>query len=315
MIEEFKKDVLDGLSKEQKTLPSKYFYDQKGDVLFQQIMAMPEYYLTRSEMEIFSTKSGEIISSFGMKKEQKFELIELGAGDGTKTLKLLKQLQKEAYNVRYIPIDISQNALNGLKSMLEEHLPALEVTPLQGTYFNILEQLKERSEPKVVLFLGSNLGNLLDAEATKFLYQLGASMKTGDKVLLGLDKLKPREIVLPAYNDSQGITREFNLNLLDRINKDLDANFNRTQFDHAPFYEETEGVAKSFIMSKVDQEVEIKSLNKTFSFKNGEKIHTEISRKYSKEILTNILRSTDFQIEHFHTDSKNYFMNVILKKK
>ncbi len=315
MLDQFKKDVLEGLSKENKSLSSKYFYDKKGDELFQQIMAMPEYYLTRAEMEIFTTKAMEIVESFGIDKLTKFELIELGAGDGTKTIRLLEELLKEKYDFEYIPIDISQNALDGLVQMLSEKLPTLSVTAMQGTYFNILSKLKERNEPKIILFLGSNLGNLLDEEASKFLYELGASMHTGDKILLGLDSIKQKEIVLPAYNDAAGITREFNLNLLDRINRELDGNFNREQFEHLPYYEEKEGIAKSYIESLVEQSVEIKSLNKIFHFEKGEKIHTEISRKYSEEILAKILIPTDFEILQIHTDSKQLFSDYLIEKK
>ena len=314
MIEQFKIDVLEGLSKEKKTLSSKYFYDKIGDKLFQQIMAMPEYYLTRAEMEVLTTKSNEIVASFEMGKSSKFELIELGAGDGTKTIKLLEELLTEGYDFEYLPIDISQHALDGLETMLNDKLPELKVRTMQGTYFNVLNKLKEKSEPKVILFLGSNLGNLLDDEASNFLYELGKSMHPGDKVLLGLDKLKSKEVVLPAYNDAGGITREFNLNLLDRMNRELEADFDRTQFEHAPEYEIEDGIAKSYIVSLCDQTVDIKSLNKIFEFRKGEKIHTEISRKYSEEILRTILKPTDFEIEAIHTDSKELFLNVILNK-
>jgi dimethylhistidine N-methyltransferase len=312
MIEQFKKDVLEGLNKENKTLPSKYFYDSKGDKLFQQIMAMPEYYLTKSEMEIFDMKAPEIISSFEIDRTKKIELIELGAGDGTKTIKLLTQLIQENYQVEYIPIDISQNALDGLNQMLSVKLPELKVTPMQGTYFNVLNNLKDRDTPKIILFLGSNLGNLTDDEASDFLSKLGDVMQSKDKLLLGLDKIKSNEIVLPAYNDKTGITREFNLNLLDRINRDLNANFNRNQFEHLAYYEESEGIAKSYLVSKKEQKVEIGELNLNVMFKENERISTEISRKYSEEVLKDILLHTNFEINRILMDSKKYFMNVIL---
>jgi len=312
MIEQFKKDVLEGLNKENKTLPSKYFYDSKGDKLFQQIMAMPEYYLTKSEMEIFDMKAPEIISSFEIDRTKKIELIELGAGDGTKTIKLLTQLIQENYQVEYFPIDISQNALDGLNQMLSVKLPELKVTPMQGTYFNVLNNLKDRDTPKIILFLGSNLGNLTDDEASDFLSKLGDVMQSKDKLLLGLDKIKSNEIVLPAYNDKTGITREFNLNLLDRINRDLNANFNRNQFEHLAYYEESEGIAKSYLVSKKEQKVEIGELNLNVMFKENERISTEISRKYSEEVLKDILLHTNFEINRILMDSKKYFMNVIL---
>ena len=273
---------------------------------------MPEYYLTKSEMEIFDMKAPEIISSFEIDRTKKIELIELGAGDGTKTIKLLTQLIQENYQVEYIPIDISQNALDGLNQMLSVKLPELKVTPMQGTYFNVLNNLKDRDTPKIILFLGSNLGNLTDDEASDFLSKLGDVMQSKDKLLLGLDKIKSNEIVLPAYNDKTGITREFNLNLLDRINRDLNANFNRNQFEHLAYYEESEGIAKSYLVSKKEQKVEIGELNLNVMFKENERISTEISRKYSEEVLKDILLHTNFEINRILMDSKKYFMNVIL---
>ncbi|MGB0427956.1 MAG: L-histidine N(alpha)-methyltransferase, partial [Flavobacteriales bacterium] len=266
----------------------------------------------KSMVYCFTTKSKEIVNSFEKQIDEPFELIELGAGDGTKTIKILQQLLKEGYQVNYIPIDISQHALNGLEAMLNENLPELNVSPMQGTYFDVLKTLKTKNIPKVILFLGSNLGNLLDNEARKFLSALSESINKGDKVLLGLDTLKSKEIVLPAYNDKQGITRAFNLNLLDRINRELDADFDRQHFEHKPFYDEKEGIAKSYIQSKIDQNVKIQSLNKVFSFKKGENIHTEVSRKYNKTILEDILQSSQLNIETIHQDQKKYFMDVIL---
>lgn len=315
MIEQFKLDILEGLGKPEKTLPSKYFYDQKGDKLFQEIMALPEYYLTRSELLIFQSQAADIVSSFACSKNQKFELIELGAGDGTKTIELLKELTAQGYDYDYVPIDISQNALDGLHTMLQLKMPTLKIKPQQGTYFGVLQDLKHKEIPKVILFLGSNLGNLDDSSASQFLYQLGANLSEGDKILLGLDQIKPKHLVLPAYNDSKGITREFNLNLLDRINRDLGGNFNREHFDHAPEYDELEGIAKSYIVSLADQEVHIKALNRSFQFAQGEKIHTEISRKYTDAILNQLLEPTDFEWQHKFHDPSHYFANYVLQKK
>lgn len=256
MLNQFKKEVLDGLSKTpQKSLPSKYFYDKKGDDLFVQIMALPEYYLTRSEMEIFQEKTEDIISALSLNKENKYSLIELGAGDGTKTVHLLRTLVNKNINFEYFPVDISQNALDGIKSFLRTEVPTLIVKPNHNDYFKALENLKQDGTIKIILFLGSNIGNLVDELATEFIYQLGSNLFKGDKIILGVDLKKPKAIVLPAYNDSKGVTAEFNLNLLDRINKELGANFNRAQFEHAPTYDEHIGIAKSYIKSKIKQSV------------------------------------------------------------
>ena len=314
MIEQFKSEIEEGLSKPQKTLPSKYFYDEIGDQLFQKIMALPEYYLTRAELEIFQKQANQIIEAFEMNKEQPFELIELGAGDGTKTIEILKQLLMQKYQFSYVPIDISGHALEGLAAMLSNELPALKVLPKQGTYFDVLADLKISAKPKVVLFLGSNIGNLLDDQAKDFMYQLGSNLRPNDKILLGVDSIKSKDIVLPAYNDAKGVTAAFNLNLLTRINNELGANFNVSEFEHCPEYDESEGIAKSYIKSKSAQKVHISALNKTFYFDSGEKVHTEISRKYNDTILKQILSDTDLTIYSKFVDSKALFIDYVLKR-
>ena len=312
MIDQFKKDIIEGLSKQNKTLPSKYFYDKKGDKLFQQIMAMPEYYLTNAEMDIFQNKTLELIQALKVDKNTHFELIELGAGDGTKTIHLLRALIQNEYDFKYLPVDISQNALDGLETMLGEQLPELNLETKQGDYFEKLNDLKQSNHPKIVLVLGSNIGNLLDHQATKFIYNLGKYLSQGDRIILGVDLIKGKEIVLPAYNDAQGITAEFNLNLLDRINCELGANFNRNQFVHQPDYDEVEGIAKSYLVSLIDQKVNLNG--NSFSFVKGEKIHTEISRKYNDQILNEILSETDIKLVDKITDQQNLFADYILER-
>ncbi|WP_026777499.1 L-histidine N(alpha)-methyltransferase [Polaribacter sp. Hel_I_88] len=310
----FKKEVQQGLDSTPKKLPSKYFYDKIGDALFVKIMNSPEYYLTRCEFDIFKNKTHELINSFDIQKDSYFELIELGAGDGLKTKELLKVLVNENYNFDYFPIDISSNALSLLKENLKSEIPKLSIKTLQGDYFKVLDTLKTSKNPKIILFLGSNIGNMNDELASKFIYNLGDNLNSGDKLLLGVDLIKSEEIVGPAYNDSQGITAKFNMNLLDRINKELEANFNINQFKHHPEYNEEEGIAKSFIMSTADQSVEIKAIGKKYHFKKGEKIHTEISRKYNDDLIKKIISKTDFSLKTKILDSKAYFADYVLNR-
>lgn len=314
MIETFKEEIKQGLTATPKTLPSKYFYNKIGDALFVQIMNLPEYYLTRSEFDIFKNKTQQLIDAFGIDKDTHFELIELGAGDGTKTKELLKVLDAQNYRFDYMPIDISANALAQLKNNLAKELPNVSVKTQQGDYFNVLHSLKENNNPKVMLFLGSNIGNMDDEIATEFIYNLGANLQKGDKLLLGADLIKSKEIVLPAYNDAQGITAKFNLNLLDRINTELNADFNTSQFKHQPEYNEAEGIAKSFIVSTSDQEVTVQQLNTTFHFKEGEKIHTEISRKYNDALIQQIIANTSFTLDTKIMDTNAYFADYILTR-
>ena len=313
-IEQFKKDIESGLNKENKTLPSKYFYDKKGDELFVEIMNLPEYYLTRSEFEIFSLRSLDLIHQLDLKTSTYFELIELGAGDGSKTIELLKPLVKDGFQFKYTPIDISSNTLDVLEENIHAQLPNFNVDKLAGDYFDKLNLLKQTPHPKVILFLGSNIGNLTDEQSSHFLNEIANNLNSGDKLVLGLDLRKSKSIVLPAYSDSKGVTKAFNINLLDRINLLLDADFKTNQFAHLAEYEEEEGVARSFIVSTKKQEVKISELGKVYQFGEGEKIHTEISRKYDDDILSKILNPTTFKIKGKLTDTKNLFADYILEK-
>ncbi len=314
MNAQFKADVDSGLSAEQKRLSSMYFYDKKGDELFMQIMDLPEYYLTRAELEIFTDQTNEMIKALEVKKDGYFELIELGAGDGSKTKYLLKQLLSEGYDFDYMPIDISGNVLKHLEATLKAEIPDLSIKTQQGDYFTKLDDLKDSHHSKVVIFLGSNIGNMTDGKASQFIYDLGKSLAKGDKLLLGVDMVKAEHIVRPAYDDPQGITSEFNLNLLRRINQELGGDFDVNQFSHAPEYTEEEGIAKSYLQSKKSQSVTITSIGKTYAFKEGEKIHMEISRKYTTKIVEKIIEKTDFQIINQLTDSQRYFSDYVLKR-
>ncbi len=313
-INQFNKDVKEGLSSSPKFLSSKYFYDKIGDDLFVKIMNMPEYYLSRSELEIFSEKTQTLIDAFKVEKGTYFELIELGAGDGTKTKHLLKKLVLENYDFDYFPIDISQNSLDNLENTLKREITELNVETKQGDYFEVLSSFKNSNHKKVVLFLGSNIGNLPDDLSAKFLYELGSNLKSEDMLLLGVDLIKSEEIVLPAYHDPAGITSKFNLNLLDRINNELGGDFDVSKFIHQPEYTEDEGIAKSYLVSTEKQTVQINGFTQPFMFEAGEKIHTEISRKYNDEIIHKIIAGTDFTQECKVTDSKNYFADYILKR-
>lgn len=313
MNETFLKDVDSGLSTSPKSLLSKYFYDEIGDKLFVEIMKMPEYYLTNAELEIFTEQAADIIKSWEI-GDKPLELIELGAGDGTKTMQLLKQLQNKC-DFTYMPIDISGHALDDLEQKLKKELPSIPVKKLQGDYFSILSEIKSGDAIKVILFLGSNLGNMLDANANKFIKQLSQRMSPNDKLLLGVDLKKDASVILPAYNDAAGITRDFNLNLLTRMNKELNANFDITKFEHKPVYNEQEGQAESYIVSIADQDVYIGANDKTYHFNEGESIHMEISRKYDTDTVNKVIDGTGLYIKEVFTDSNNYFSDFLLEMK
>lgn len=311
MKQMFAKEVDAGLSAEPKKLPSKYFYDAKGDELFVEIMNAPEYYLTDCEMQIFKQRTDDLIRLLAF--DQPFELIELGAGDGTKTIHLLKALHA-SHSFRYCPIDISQHALDELKAFVEGEIENIEVFPIQGDYFAALDKLEKNNTPRVMLFLGSNLGNMSDADARKFLKRLSAAMQQDDRLLLGVDLKKNPDIILPAYDDSAGVTSEFNLNLLRRINRELGANFDLEAFEHAPLYDPVKGEARSYLVSLKAQEVYIEAIDRIVHFDEGEKIHTETSKKYDIESVKRI--TAEYGLEYIEQiqDERCYFSDVILRK-
>jgi L-histidine N-alpha-methyltransferase len=310
MMKQFAKDVEVGLSSSEKYLPSRYFYDAVGDELFVKIMNMPEYYLTNAELEIFQNQTAQLLDAFGMNGEH-FEVVELGAGDGAKVIKMLKQLNGR--NFTYAPIDISKNAINKLHSRLMKAVPGLDFDGKQGEYFEVLDELGEVGK-KVILFLGSNIGNLTDTRAHEFMLKISASMNPHDKLLIGFDLKKDPEIIEKAYSDPHGYTREFNLNLLSRINRDLGGQFEVSNFAHKPVYNASNGEALSFLESRKDQRVWIEAIGKTFTFRAGELIHTEISRKYDLETIHRIAKNTGLIVKETFYDSRKYFIDVLFEK-
>ncbi|MEB2779267.1 L-histidine N(alpha)-methyltransferase [Algoriphagus sp. C2-6-M1] len=311
----FAQDVMLGLNSIPKTLPSKYFYDAKGDKLFQQIMASPEYYLTRKEYEILAGQHAQILAKI-LLLDKPFNLVELGAGDGMKTKILLKYLTEKKVEFTYYPIDFSGSVLEELEESLEMELPELSVNPIQDSYRDSLKkQVWEDGKPNLILFLGANLGNFGVEEAKNIVDHLRVGTKREDLVLLGFDLKKNPQIILNAYHDKQGITREFNMNLLDRINRELDANFDRDSFVHWPTYDPVSGECRSYLVSQKTQDVTIGALNQTFNFEAFESIFTEISKKYSLSEISYLASMGGFEVKENFMDSEGYFADVLWEKK
>lgn len=313
IITQLAQDVDAGLSAKHKFLPSKYFYDAKGDKLFQKIMEAPEYYLTKCEFEIFSEQHADILAKVEAKGA--FNLVELGAGDGYKTKVLLDYLTKKNSAFEYYPIDISNDVLIELQNDLAKRYPDLKVTTLNYEYFTALRELNTlNTKPKLLLFLGGNIGNFKTKTATRFFEQLYAAMHPGDYILNGIDLKKNPETVIAAYNDKGNVTRNFNLNLLDRINKTLDANFDLSTFKHHPTYNPHNGEARSYLLSTKEQTVHIGALDKSFHFEPFEAIHTEISKKYNLPEIEDLAQRTGFTVVEHFTDKKRYFVNTLWQK-
>lgn len=312
MDETFAQDVLEGLTAKHKHLSSKYFYDDNGSRIFQEIMHMPEYYLTDSEFEILSLQSKQIMDTVGF--AQPFNIIELGAGDGFKTFKLLEHLVHQKVAFHYVPIDISQEAIDTLSNKLLERLPNLSIQAKVGDYFEMLSDLKQDNTPSLLLFLGSNIGNYIEVEANKLLSLFNQNMKKGDKLLIGVDLKKNPLIVQKAYLDDGGITKKFNLNLLLRINRELGADFKIDDFDFYSFYDPDTGDVKSYIVSLRNQKVHIKKLNTTIDFRYDELIWTELSKKYSLEEIKGLAEQNGFSIQQNFLDCKHYFVDSLWEK-
>jgi dimethylhistidine N-methyltransferase len=307
----FAADVLRGLSATPKCLSSKYFYDAEGSRLFQKIMELPEYYLTRAEFEIFSTRTEEIFDSF-TENFAAFELVELGAGDGTKTAVLIEHLLRRRADFTYSPIDISAEAVKSLTEKFRARFPQLPMNARTGDYFRILETLKtESARPKILLFLGSNIGNFLQAEAIEFFRHLRSVMNAGDLLFTGFDLQKDPRVILAAYDDAAGVTAEFNLNLLRRINRELGGNFDLNKFSHYAIYRPTECAARSFLISRETQEVNVANLDETFRFGAWEPIFMEISQKYNTEMIEDFARRSGFRVKRNFFDAKKYFVDSL----
>ena len=308
-MKQFLQDVIKGLSAHKKYLESKYFYDATGDELFRQIMACDDYYLNNCEMEIFTTQTAELAACF-TNSLQEFDIVELGAGDATKSVHLLKQLVNQQVPFTYYPVDISTDVISLLHRELPRQLPDLKMQGLNGEYFNMLNKAKTLSDRnKIVLFLGSNIGNIPLQDATIFCRQLRDSLVPGDLLLIGFDLQKDPLTILNAYNDREGFTRQFNINLLKRINKELSGNFDVSQFLHYPTYDPGTGACRSYLLSLKDQQVEV--ANHSFNFYKYEPIFMEVSQKYTISQIKNLAVSSGFKtINHFF-DSKNWFVDAV----
>lgn len=312
---DFARDVQKGLSSNPKYLQSKYFYDSEGDKLFQKIMGLSEYYLTDCEFEIIHQHREKLLEAF-TGKGQNFLLVELGAGDGLKTKLMLRHFLNHKAHFAYLPNDISPNVLNILKHEMSRDLPGLELRAYPGDYFHALDTMNQKEKGrKVILFLGSTIGNFNFEQAVAFLKGLNNRMQKDDQLLIGFDLKKDPHIILRAYNDPSGITARFNLNLLKRINKELDGTFTLENFYHYPIYNPLTGETRSFLISRMAQNVQIGYLDETFDFKMGEPISMEISQKYDIAMIRALAEESGFALEANFYDSRKYFVDSLWIKR
>lgn len=307
----FAQDVLMGLSRRPKSLPSMYFYDETGSRLFQRITELDEYYLTRAECEILQTNAGHLSELFG---DRQFRLVELGAGDGGKTKLLLRQFLAAGLQFDYIPIDICEHALVELTGSLRRQMPqgTLRVHGIVAEYFQAMSLLDRRpTERTVVLFLGSNIGNFEPREARRFLRTLRRSLRSGDGLLIGFDLKKDPALLTRAYNDAQGVTREFNFNLLERINRELGGEFDRRRFRHYGAYNPRLGRMESWLVSLDDQQVAVRGLDRVFALARGEGIHVECSYKYDVQQIERLAVASGFEVRRHFFDRRRWFVDSL----
>ncbi len=308
---QFAEDVLDGLSSAPKHLSSKYFYDDEGSRLFQEIMRLPEYYPTRAELKIFTERTDDICEAFTANTGS-IDVIELGAGDGTKTAVLIERFLEKGTDFTYSPIDISREANEALSVRFKEKFPGLRINPHTGDYFKVLGSLKNGSERrKVLMFLGSNIGNFQRDRAVEFFRELRGVMNPDDRLFIGFDMQKDPRVIVNAYDDPQGVTAAFNLNLLQRINRELGADFDPEKFSHYAQYRPVECAARSFLISREKQTVTINALNRSFEFEQWEAIFMEISQKYTRAMIEELSSESGFEIETEFFDEQNFYTDSL----
>jgi L-histidine N-alpha-methyltransferase len=306
---EFAEHVLVGLSEHPRHLSSRYFYDVEGSELFAAITDAPEYYPTRCEFEIFARQGPDILRRAGGRP---FNLVDLGAGDGRKTAVLLEQAAELGLDVRYVPIDISEGAMSGLVRDMGARLPGLEIAGLVSEYGDGVRWLREQGDrSNLVLFLGSNIGNFSRSASRAFLRRLWSALSADDHVLIGFDLKKDIELLLAAYNDEQGVTARFNLNLLHRINRDLGADFDPTRFRHYSTYNVFSGAMESYLVSLERQTVHVAGVGARFDFAPWEPIHTEYSYKYLETDIDRMASDAGFDDVGRFFDEQRWFCDAL----
>ena len=297
------RDVIQGLTKKQKTLPARYFYDAQGSQLFEKICELPEYYPTRTEASILEEYANEIAQTTG-----DCELVELGSGSSTKTRLLLDAYQNNQYPTHYIPIDVSGSILKESAEQLLQDYTNLKIRGQVGTYQQALNNLPSSILSKrIILFLGSSLGNFTAQECDRFFTQIVEVLNPGDYFLLGIDLQKHLNILEPAYNDAQGVTAAFNLNMLSHLNWRFGGNFNLELFKHQAIYNSSKHQIEMYLHCQKNHAVHFENLDLSVEFAAETSIQTEISRKFNLEQMEQYLTAMGLKHVKSWSDSKKWF--------
>jgi L-histidine Nalpha-methyltransferase len=299
-------EVLNGLTERPKTLSPWLFYDQKGSQLFEEITELPEYYVTRTERQILAEHADEIVNAAAAGRY--LSMIELGAGTATKTGLLLSAAIELQGGVVYYPIDVSESALEEARTRLEAELPEVIVEPIVADYTEGMRQNSAaHTGRKLVLYIGSSIGNFSPADALEILRGVRAQLLPGDCLLLGTDMVKDVDTLLAAYDDAAGVTARFNKNILVRINRELDANFNPRLFRHRARWNEEHSRIEMHLESLLAQKVALRALDTNVRFALGETIHTENSYKFTDDRAVALLTRAGFKLRQQWTDPNHWF--------
>ena len=306
----FADEIKSSLSQDEKFISPKFFYDIKGSELFEKICLLPEYYPTRTEVSILKQLQSDLSNYI----DDSFRLVELGSGTSTKT-RLILDVFKKFQRIEYFPIDISE-ILAESSEVLQSEYENLHITGIIDTYEGGLEFLKNYDTKKnLIIFLGSSYGNFAPDDGVQFLKKINSTMKPGDLFLIGLDLVKDSSILESAYNDSAGVTATFNLNVLSRINDELDADFDLDTFTHYSVYNEKSQRIEMYLKSLVNQSIVISKSGTTISLRKDELIHTEYSHKFKLSQINSLFEDAGFVVNHTWCDEKKHFSLTLLSKK
>ena len=309
VLPEIANDVLRGLTAVHKSLPPKLFYDHVGSALFERITELPEYYLTATERSIFEHSADEMIAQAG----DDLTIIELGAGSANKTVLLLQAALRRQQTVHFYPIDVSAAALDEASERLRREVPGVEVFPRVLDYTHDMQQLRRIQGRKIILYIGSSIGNFEPFQSGALLKQMRSGLCAGDFLLLGTDMRKDPSVLIPAYDDSQGVTAAFNKNVLARINRELGGHFELDCFAHRIVWNSEESRIEMHLESLAEQSIDIDLLGLTVQFREGERIHTENSYKFTLPMIRSMAANGGFSVERCWSDTEKRFTVHLLR--
>ena len=306
-IEHMREEILQGLKCEKKHISSKFFYDEKGSALFEEITHQPEYYPTRTEKSILRDIAPALMNN----GKPAMEIIELGSGDCSKISILFEAVDKpKLAHLDYLPLDVSESAIEKSANELSKFYPYLRINGYVADFMHQLKDIPRSEKPRLICFFGSTIGNFTATDAKKIIANLAEGVMSGDSLLVGFDLVKPEEVLNAAYNDSKGVTLQFNKNMLNAVNNIMDSNFRDEDFDHFSFFNSKKSRVEMHLVANKDCEVHSPYCDKPFRFKKGERIHTENSHKFSVGQIEEMIEDTGLEIKKIHTDPKSWFALV-----